>query len=282
MQSDKGINFDAIMAGMADAISTWGLRVVGALAVLIIGWMAAKVLRRSVRKALERSSLDNTLVPFIASLAYYAMLIFVVVAVLSLFGIQTTSFIAVLGAAGFAIGLALQGTLSNFAAGVMLLVFRPFKVGDYIEAGGAAGSVQEIAVFATTLHSPDNVRIVVPNSSIYGQMVKNYSTNETRRNDMVIGIDYSDDIGKAVETIRKLLAADSRVLKDPAPVIVVGELGDSSVNLFVRPWCTKGDYWGLRWDLTRSIKVELEAAGCSIPFPQTDVHLHNAHEQGAA
>jgi small conductance mechanosensitive channel len=282
MQSDKGINFDAIMAGMADAISTWGLRVVGALAVLIIGWMAAKVLRRSVRKALERSSLDNTLVPFIASLAYYAMLIFVVVAVLSLFGIQTTSFIAVLGAAGFAVGLALQGTLSNFAAGVMLLVFRPFKVGDYIEAGGAAGSVQEIAVFATTLHSPDNVRIVVPNSSIYGQMVKNYSTNETRRNDMVIGIDYSDDIGKAVETIRKLLAADSRVLKDPAPVIVVGELGDSSVNLFVRPWCTKGDYWGLRWDLTRSIKVELEAAGCSIPFPQTDVHLHNAHEQGAA
>jgi small conductance mechanosensitive channel len=282
MQSDKGIDFDAIMAGLADALSTWGLRVVGALAVLIIGWMVAKVVRRSVRKALERSALDNTLVPFIASLVYYAMLIFVAVAVLSLFGIQTTSFIAVLGAAGFAIGLALQGTLSNFAAGVMLLIFRPFKVGDYIEAGGAAGTVQEIAVFATTLHSPDNVRIVVPNSSIYGQMVKNYSTNETRRNDMVIGIDYSDDIGKAVETIRKLLAADSRVLKDPEPVIVVGELGDSSVNLFVRPWCSKDDYWNLRWDLTRSMKVELEAAGCSIPFPQTDVHLHNSPAQGAA
>jgi small conductance mechanosensitive channel len=282
MQSDKGIDFSAIMAGVVDAVSTWGLRVVGALAVLIIGWMVAKVARRSVRKALERSNLDNTLVPFISSLVYYGLLIFVAVAVLSLFGIQTTSFIAVLGAAGFAIGLALQGTLSNFAAGVMLLIFRPFKVGDYIEAGGAAGTVQEIAVFATTLHSPDNVRIVLPNSGIYGQMVKNYSANDTRRNDMVIGIDYSDDIGKAVETVHKILLADPRVLQDPEPVIAVGELGDSSVNLIVRPWCSKDDYWALRWDLTRSIKVELEAAGCSIPFPQTDVHLHKAPETGAA
>jgi small conductance mechanosensitive channel len=282
MQNESGIDFDAIMAGVADAVSTWGLRVVGALAVLIIGWMVAKVVRRSVRKALERSSLDNTLVPFISSLVYYALLIFVGVAVLSLFGIQTTSFIAVLGAAGFAVGLALQGTLSNFAAGVMLLIFRPFKVGDYIEAAGTAGTVQEIAVFSTTLHSPDNVRIILPNSSIYGQLVKNYSINETRRNDMVFGIDYSDDIGKAMETIRKILAADSRVLKDPEPIIAVGELADSSVNLLVRPWCSKDDYWDLRWDLTRTIKVELEAAGCSIPFPQTDVHLHNISEAGAA
>ena len=282
MQSENGIDFDAIMAGMADVLSTWGLRVVGALAVLIIGWMVAKVIRRSVRKALERSSLDNTLVPFISSLIYYCMLIFVVVAVLSLFGIQTTSLIAVLGAAGFAVGLALQGTLSNFAAGVMLMIFRPFKVGDYIEAAGTAGTVQEIAVFATTLHSPDNVRIILPNSGIYGQLVKNYSTNDTRRNDMVFGIDYTDDIGKAIETIQKILESDARVLKDPEPVIAVGELADSSVNLLVRPWCSKDDYWALRWDLTRTVKVELEAAGCSIPFPQTDVHLHNAKETGAA
>jgi small conductance mechanosensitive channel len=282
MQNANGLDFEAIMAGVADVISTWGLRVVGALAVLIIGWMAAKVIRRSVRRALERSSLDNTLVPFMSSLVYYAVLIFVGVAVLSLFGIQTTSFIAVLGAAGFAIGLALQGTLSNFAAGVMLLIFRPFKVGDYIEAGGAAGTVEEIAVFATTLNSPDNVRIIVPNSGIYGQLVKNYSANDIRRNDMVIGIDYSDDIGKAVETMTRILAADSRVLKDPEAVIAVGELGDSSVNLYVRPWCSKDDYWALRWDLTRTFKVELEAAGCSIPFPQTDVHLHNVKELGAA
>jgi small conductance mechanosensitive channel len=270
------------MQGLTGLVSTWGLRVVGALAVLIIGWIVAKTIRGSVRKALRRSRLDETLVPFISSLVYYLVLTFVVLAVLRLFGLETTSLIAVLGAAGLAVGLALQGTLSNFAAGVMLLIFRPFKVGDFVEAGGTSGSVQEISIFSTTLHSPDNVRIVVPNSAIYGAVVKNYTANDTRRNDLLIGIDYSDDIGKAIDTIRRILDADERVLKDPAPVVAVSELGDSSVNLVVRPWCAKEDYWALRFDLTRTIKEQLEAAGCSIPFPQTDVHLHQVAGSGAA
>jgi len=274
MQGEGGFDAAAAMDAVMAIVSTWGLRVVGALVLFIVGLMVCKAIRRSVRKALTKSSLDDTLVPFLSSMIYYLLLTFLILAVLSLFGIQTTSFIAVLGAAGLAIGLALQGTLGNFAAGVMLLIFRPFKIGDYIEAGGAAGTVQEIAIFSTTLHSPDNVRITVPNSGVYGSIVKNYSYNETRRNDMVFGISYDDDISKAVDVIQRALDGDDRVLKDPAPVIAVGELADSSVNLLVRPWCKAADYWGLRWDLTRKIKVDLEAAGCSIPYPQQDVYMH--------
>jgi len=277
-----GFDLEGMLQGLTGVLSTWGLRVVGALAVLIVGWIAAKTIRGSVRKALRKSGLDETLVPFISTLVYYLVLTFVILAVLRLFGLETTSLIAVLGAAGLAVGLALQGTLSNFAAGVMLLIFRPFKIGDFVEAGGTAGAVQEISIFSTTLHSPDNVKIVVPNSAIYGAVVKNYTANDTRRNDLLIGIDYSDDIGKAIETIGKILDEDARVLKDPAPLIAVSELGDSSVNLVVRPWCGKNDYWALRFDLTRKIKEELEAAGCSIPFPQTDVHLHSVAGSGAA
>lgn len=274
MQGEGGFDVAALMDAAIAIVSTWGLRVVGALVLFIVGLTVCKAIRRSVRKALEKSALDNTLVPFLSSMIYYSLLTFLILAVLSLFGIQTTSFIAVLGAAGLAIGLALQGTLGNFAAGVMLLIFRPFKIGDYIEAGGAAGTVQEIAIFSTTLHSPDNVRITVPNSGVYGSIVKNYSYNETRRNDMVFGISYDDDISKAVDVIQRALDGDDRALKDPAAVIVVGELGDSSVNLLVRPWCNASDYWGLRWDLTRKIKEDLEAAGCSIPYPQQDVYMH--------
>ena len=271
-----------IVQTVMNVVSTWGLRVLGALALLIVGWIAAKAVRGTVRRALERSRMDPTLVPFLSKLVYYLFLTFVVVAVLSLFGIETTSFIAVLGAAGFAVGLALQGTLSNFAAGVMLLFFRPFQIGDYIEAGGTAGSCVEIGIFSTTLNTPDNVRIVVPNSAVYGQMIKNYSANDTRRNDMVIGISYTDDIRKAVATIQAVLDSDERVLKDPSPVIAVSELADSSVNLVVRPWCTKEDYWSLRFDLTEKFKVKLEEAGCSIPFPQQDVHMHQAGGASAA
>lgn len=266
----EGIDIGAIWVALAPS----ALRVIGAIAVLVLGWIVAKTARRYVRKILERSEIDDTLVPFISKLVYYALLTFTVIAVLSLFGVETTSFVAVLAAAGFAVGMALQGTLSNFASGIMLLIFRPFGIGDYVEAGGSSGSVIEIGVFATTLNTPDNVRIVVPNSAIYGQTIKNYAANDTRRNDMVIGIAYDDDIGKAIATIQQCLDEDARVLKEPAPVIAVSELGDSSVNLVVRPWCTKEDYWALRFDLTRTIKEQLEANGCSIPFPQTDVHLH--------
>jgi small conductance mechanosensitive channel len=271
---DKSINIEQIMDMVTQLVSQWGLRVVGAIAILVIGWTVAKMIRGSVRKGLERAKVDATLVPFISKLVYYLVLAFVLIAVLKGFGFETTSLIAVLGAAGLAVGLALQGTLSNFAAGVMILFFRPFRVGDFVDAGGTAGTVQEIGVFATTLHTPDNVRIVVPNSSVYGQTIKNFSANDTRRNDMVVGISYDDDIGKAMATIEEIMKADSRVLADPEPVIAVSELADSSVNLVVRPWCSKDDYWGLRFDLIRRFKEGLEAAGCSIPYPQTDVHLH--------
>ena len=279
MNDSKGINLDAILEGIMATVSNYGIQVIGAITVLILGRMTAGIVRSAVRKALHRTTLDKTLIPFVSNLVYYTLLAFVVVAVLNLFGIETTSFIAVMGAAGLAVGLALQGTLSNFSAGVMLLVFRPFKVGDYIEAGGTAGSVIEIGVFSTTLHSPDNVKIVVPNASVYGTTVKNYSVNETRRNDLVMAISYSDDIGKAIETIRRVLSEDPRILEEPAPVIAVSELADSSVNLVVRPWCHRDDYWPLRFDLTRLLKERLEAAGCSIPFPQRDVHLFREGEQ---
>jgi small conductance mechanosensitive channel len=259
-------------------VTQWGLKVVGALAVLVVGRIVAGMIRRAVRRGLERAEVDATLRPFLTGLVYYAALAVVVIAVLNLFGIETTSLIAILGAAGLAVGLALQGTLSNFASGVMLLVFRPFKVGDYVEAAGTAGSVEQVGVFNSILKSPDNVLIVVPNSQIYGQTIKNYSGFETRRIDMVMGISYDDDIGVAVETILSILGADERVLKDPAPVVAVNELADSSVNLVVRPWCQGSDYWTLKWDLTRRLKEGLEKAGCSIPYPQRDVHLKQASE----
>jgi small conductance mechanosensitive channel len=259
-------------------LSAWGLSVLGALAVLIIGMIAAGIIRRGVAGAMRKRKADETLIPFVTGLVYYLVVAFVIIAVLGLFGVQVTSIIAVLGAVAFAVGLALQGTLSNFAAGVMLLLFRPFRVGDFVDAGGALGAVAEIGIFSTILNTPDNVRVIVPNSTIWGQVIKNFAANDTRRNDLVVGVSYSDDLGKASETILRVLKADARVLKDPAPVVAVSELGDSSVNLVVRPWCRKEDYWGLRFDLTRKFKEELEAAGCSIPFPQRDVHLF--HEDG--
>ena len=270
----ENANVDQVTEVVTGLVSTWGLRVVGALAVLIIGWTAAKMVGGWARRLLTRSKMDPTLVPFFSRMAYYLTLTFVLLAVLRLFGVETTSFIAVLGAAGLAVGLALQGTLGNFAAGVMLLVFRPFNNGDFVEVAGVAGTVGEIGIFATTLNTGDNVRIVVSNGSIYGGTIKNYSANATRRNDIVMGVSYDDDLAKAKQTIEQVLAGDSRVLQDPAPVVAVAELADSSVNFVVRPWCKKEDYWGLRFDLLREMKEQLEAAGCSIPYPQQDVHMH--------
>lgn len=256
-----------------ELISRWGLSVIGAIALLIVGRIVAGWVRRSVVKAMTRAKADVSLIPFISSMAYYVVLGVVLIAVLSLFGIETTSLVAVLGAAGLAVGLALQGTLSNFAAGVMLLVFRPIGVGDFVEVAGQAGTVAEISIFSTIMNTGDNVRIIIPNAQVYGDVVKNYSTNATRRIDLVMGISYSDDIAKAMEVIERVITADSRTLRDPAPTVAVSELADSSVNLVVRPWCKKEDYWQLRWDLTRALKEQLEANGCSIPYPQRDVHV---------
>ena len=270
----QNVDMQGLMETGTELAMTWGLKVIGAIVLLLIGRMVAGWARRLARKGLERADVDETLAPFVAKLVYYFVLIVVVIAVLGVFGVQTASLVAVVGAAGLAVGLALQGTLSNFAAGVMLLFFRPFTVGDFVDAGGTTGSVEEIGVFATTLKSPDNIKIVVPNSQVYGQTIKNFGGYDTRRVDMVIGISYDDDIPKAMETIRSIVVADPRVLTEPETQIAVSNLGDSSVDLVVRPWCAGSDYWGLRFDLNQRIKEGLEAAGCSIPYPQVDTHLH--------
>ena len=266
-------NLQHVIDTSVNLVSTWGLRVVGAIAVLVIGRLVAAAVRRAIRRGLERAKIDATLVPFLANGTYYLVLSFVLIAVLSLFGVQTASLIAVLGAAGLAVGLALQGTLSNFAAGVMLLIFRPFKVGDFIDAAGTMGSVMEIGIFSTTLKSPDNIKIVLPNSQVYGQTIKNFNGYDTRRIDLVIGVSYDNDLQVALDTIRSVVTADPRVMAEPEVQIAVSNLGDSSVDIVVRPWCAGADYWALRFDLTRRLKEDLEAAGCSIPYPQRDVHL---------
>ncbi len=271
----QNINVNEIISKITELASVWGLKLLAALAILIVGRIIARISSSLSEKALAKAKVDETLRPFVAKMVYYVVMAFVVVAALGAVGIQTASIIAVLGAAGLAVGLALQGTLSNFAAGVMMLIFRPFRVGEFVETAGAAGVIQSMGVFVTELTTPDNVLITIPNGQIWGQTIKNYSAKETRRNDIVIGVSYDDDLGKAKEAILNVLKKDKRVLEDPAPQVEVSELGDSSVNFVVRPWCKGADYWDLRFDLMRALKEGIETAGCSFPYPQTDVHLHN-------
>lgn len=261
-----------------ELLSAWGVQVVGALGVLIAGWWISSRIGYATRRALTRAGLEATLIPFFGNLAYYLALAVTLIAVLNLFGVETTSLIAVLGAGTVAIGLALQGTLSSFAAGVMLLIFRPFKVKDFVDVGGVSGSVVEITLFTTLLHTPDNVAIVVPNSQVYGKVIRNFSANSTRRIDLTVGIAYSDDIGVAFDTIRKILDGEERVLADPPIFVGVADLADSSVNILLRAWCASGDFFALKTDLLRKLKEELEAAGCSFPFPQQDVYVHEAEK----
>jgi small conductance mechanosensitive channel len=269
----ENVDVTALGTTLLGLITRWGLDVVGAVVVLLVGRLAAKWAQRLVGKALAKGGADETLIPFLSGIAYWAVTGMVVVAVLGMVGIQTASLVAMLGAAGLAVGLALQGTLSNFAAGVMLLIFRPFKVGDFVTAGGESGSVKAIGLFSTTMATGDNVQILLPNQAIWGDTIRNFAAYDTRRIDMVVGISYDDDIDTAINTVTSLLEADSRVLKDPEPLVAVLELGDSAVNLVVRPWCSRTDYWKLKLDLTKAIKEQIEAAGCSFPYPQHDVHL---------
>ncbi len=264
------------VAEARDLIVLYAPSVLGGIAILVIGWMISRIVARSLRAALGRfERVDATLRNFFVSLVRYLILIFTVLAVLSAFGVQTASLIAIFGAAGLAVGLALQGTLSNVAAGVMLLLFRPFKVGDYIDGGGgAAGTVKDLSLFVTELATPDNVQVIVPNSLLWGTVLKNYSFHPTRRVDFLLGISYDDGIGAAFETIHEIIAADERIHAEPAPQVVVGELADSSVNIIVRVWSQASDYWGLKFDLTRRFKEGLEAKGLTIPYPQQDVHMH--------
>lgn len=259
----------------------FGPKLLAALVIFFLGKWLARLIARLAEGAMRRARVDAMLVGFAGNIVYVALFAFVVLAALNQLGVQTTSFIAVVGAAGLAVGLALQGSLSNFAAGVMLLVFRPFQKGDFIEAVGVSGSVDAVGIFTTTLNTPDNVRVILPNAKVWGDTIKNFAANDIRRIDLLVGIAYDDDIGLGMNTIRRVLAAESRVLKDPEPTVAVGELGDSSVNLVVRPWCKREEYWAVRWDLTRAFKEELERAGCSIPFPQRDVHVFREKESAA-
>ena len=217
--------------------------------------------------------MDEILVKFLSSILHWVLLLFVVIASLSQLGIDTTSLVALLGAAGLAIGLSLQSSLANFAAGVMLIVFRPFTKGDFVEVAGTSGSVDNISIFTTTLTTPDNKEVIVPNGSVIGNNIVNYSARPTRRVDMVFGIGYGDDIKKAKELLEQIVAADTRVLAEPAPVVALGELADSSVNFLVRPWVNAEDYWSVLWDTTETVKLKFDEAGISIPYPQMDVHL---------
>jgi small conductance mechanosensitive channel len=218
-------------------------------------------------------NVDPSLVGFLSSLVYFGIMAFVFIAALAKFGVQTASFVAILGAAGFAVGMAMQGTLANFASGIMILVFRPFGVGDFVDAGGIKGSVKEIGIFTTTLATPDNIKIMVPNGQIYGGVISNFNGYDTRRVDMVVGVSYDADLDRTIEVIKGVLAKEERILADPAPVIAVTAMADSSVNLIVRPWCKASDYWGVHNDFQKNCKEALDAAGIDIPYPQTVVHM---------
>ena len=254
-------------------VTTYGIKVIGAIIILILGRIAAGIGRKVVRKVLEKSKTDPAVVSFVGSMIYFLILIFAVLAALAKFGIQTASFVAILGAAGFAIGFALQGSLANFAAGVLILVLRPFKVGDYIDGAGVAGTVKDIHLFTTVLATPDNIKIMVPNGKLFGDTIKNFSGFDTRRIDFVIGIGYTSDIQKAYDVLMSLIKEDTRILSDPPTNIAVSELADSSVNFVVRPWVKRQDYWGVKFDLTRKIKEAFDENGIEIPFPQQVVHM---------
>ncbi|MBT4688946.1 MAG: mechanosensitive ion channel [Rhodospirillaceae bacterium] len=271
------INVSALAEEIYGLILVYGLDILGAIVILIVGWWIAGMVHRAMARALGRvPRMDETLKPFLCALVRYAVLSVTLVAVLSQFGIETTSIIAVLGAAGLAIGLALQGTLRNIAAGVMLLFLRPFKVGDFIDAGGVSGTVNSIGLFISEFTTFDGVYLSVPNGQLWDTAITNFSRNPTRRMDIVIGIGYDDDIDQGLAILLALMEEDTRTLDDPAPQTMVKALGASSVDLNMRCWANSGDFWALQFDLNKAAKAALDQAGISIPYPQQDVHMHKA------
>ena len=270
MSESLGVDF----ASLQSLAVGWGLKLVYAIVTFYVGKWLAGILSRMLGRIISKTGTDETLAKFVTSISYVAMVAFVAIAAIAHLGVQTTSFIAVLGAAGLAIGLALQGSLSNFASGVMLILFKPFKAGDFIEAGGAAGTVEEIQIFSTQMRTGDNKVIFIPNGTIFGGNIVNYSTRDTRRVDLVFGCGYDDDVRAAKALLEEIVKADDRVLADPAPVVAVLELADSSVNFAVRPWVNSSDYWGVYFDLHEQVKLRFDEAGISIPYPQQDVHMH--------
>ena len=253
--------------------SEYGLKIVSAILIFVVGKWAVKKISALVTKLMQKSNIDETLIKFSESIVYFALLLMVVLASLNALGINTTSFIAVLGAASLAIGLALQGSLANIGAAVLIIIFRPFRVGDFVDAGGAVGVVENINLFSTIMKTGDNKTIIIPNSSIVGGIITNYSQKETRRVDLTFGIGYEDDLKLAKETLIEIVNADERVLKDPEPFVAVSELADSSVNFVVRVWVKSADYWGVYFDTIEKVKLTFDEKGISIPYPQMDVHL---------
>jgi len=264
---------EELLTKISGYIVQYGISFIAAILIFVIGKWAARFISRITEKLLVKGNVEKTLVNFIKNIAYVLIMIFVVIAALNKLGVQTTSFIAIIGAAGLAVGLALQGSLANFAAGVLLILFRPFKVGDFIQAGGEMGTVAAVQIFNTVLNHFDNRRIILPNAQITNSAITNFSAIDKRRVDLVFGISYKDNIKTAKDVLMSVVNSDSRILKDPAPVVAVSELGDSSVNLVCRPWVKPGDYWGVYFDTLENGKLELEKAGITIPFPQQDVHM---------
>ncbi|MBA43390.1 MAG: mechanosensitive ion channel protein MscS [Magnetococcales bacterium] len=261
---------------LIELTTIYGMRVIGAIFILIIGWFIAGRVSKYVERMFSRMKrVDPTLSQFFSSIARYAVLAFTIIAVLNQFGVQTASLIAVLGAAGLAIGLALQGTLSHVASGVLLLIFRPFKVGDFIEVSGHMGTVKRLSLFMTELAMVDNVQILIPNGKVWDQAMKNYSANPTRRMEFILGIGYSDDMDKAIKAVQGVLKKEKRLLDDPAPFVAVNSLGDSSVNLVIRAWAKKEDFWDTKFTIQKQLKEAMDKAGIEIPFPQRTVHLIN-------
>ena len=250
-----------------------GIRLIAAIAIFFIGRIVVRFVTNGIRKVLESQEVDKILESFVSNLVYWTLMTVVIIAAINQIGVQTTSLIAIMGAAGLAVGLAMQGSLANFAAGVLIVMFRPYRVGDFVEVAGVAGAVVQVGILTTILKTGDNKQIIVPNAQIMSSIITNYSANDTRRVDLVIGIGYDDDIDKARDTIRALVDADDRILKDPACLIAVSELADSSVNFVVRPWVKSADYSAVKFALTEAIKRRFDKEGISFPYPQQDVHL---------
>ena len=269
------MDINAILQKVYEYLAQYGFKVLGALIILLVGRWLAKIISRWIETSLIKSRVEKTLAKFIKNLSHIVLLVFVVIAAVASLGVETTQFAVVLGAAGLAIGLALQGSLANFASGFLMIIFRPFKVGDFIEAAGIKGTVKEIQIFNTIVNTPDNVRAIIPNAQITGGNVLNYTANGTRRVDLVVGISYEDDLKKAKMIIEGVLSSDDRVLNDPGPTVAVSELADSSVNFVVRPWVNSTDYWGTYFDMTAKIKLALDKNDITIPYPQRDVHIKN-------
>ena len=256
-------------------LMTYGLNILAAVVIFVVGKWLAGVLSRFLERLMNKAKVDKTLSSFVRNFSYLIMLIFVIISAIQKLGVETTSIIAVLGATGLAVGLALQGSLANFAAGIMLILFKPFKVGDVVDVDGVVGTVEEIQMFNTIISSLDNKRVIFPNAKVTDDKIVNLSGVDKRRIDLVFGISYDDDIKTAKEALESVVGSDSRILKDPKPTIAVSELGDSSVNLVCRPWVKPTDYWGVYFDILEKGKLELEKRGITIPFPQRDVHLYN-------